>query len=300
MTLARPKKSKVSQEGGVYRCSWRRSGKHFTLRCLAPVKAEAKSESLEQANDLLLAQVMELAGDGHPCLQFVPPLPEAREARSRYNPEFFRIGYNDSVESPPLTAALFSGGVCKRCGRGLGQRTNEPRLITSVPKYDVAGFRKNPNQRFICAENVLKHILPHTGSSARCIPVVFDKPFQKRLRGKEYFEIDFTPNVQAAFPKQHSHLGGFRCPLCGSRLVWAMDRSISEERRDFVCRSEAQSPVLLLANGVERCFAVDNTLHGKMRADRTIRGLVTERVIMLDSGEIMTEEELKSCKLSSP
>lgn len=290
--MAKVKIKKHNTQGNVCQCAWRLERGVYTLECRQPIKAKVISVDLERGIQSLREQIMDLLGDGHPCLEFEPPLPEQGGASKHANSEFFQIAYNDSIDSTDSPAALFTEGMCKRCGTGLGERNDVARLVNSAPRYDVAGFRKDRNIRIILSEAVLKHITPHVGDALRRIPLLFSNANRTRLQRKHFSEIDFTPQTYAVVPRQSSIIRGWRCPKCNTQIIRPYAPIFSSEACLYILPPASTQRVLLLGDGPQRVIAVDKRLRTELFEDKAIRGLVTERIIFLKIEDVFTEKEL--------
>lgn len=100
---------------------------HPTLR--------AKGSSLHEAADALYEQLLQ-RGDGEAILEF-DPMPQVDMASRHVVAHYAGLAYNESIEIANDRRALFSGGVCEVCGRGLGHRTAEPLELVRKPRSDV-------------------------------------------------------------------------------------------------------------------------------------------------------------------
>ena len=290
-------------EGQVYRCTWKKRGAVFQLQCEKP-RVESAHADLELAQENLHAKIMDDTGDGEAHLQFDPALPESRTIQSRFAPEYYYVGYNDAVEwIEDNLHELFSNGVCVRCGRGLGLRTAIPRKVTSMPRFDIVGFRKDLNVRVMFSDLFLKHFRSLLPKEGRLIEVNFDLAIQKKLAGKKYYELDFAPLVEVAIPREHDGFNKYsslRCPKCKSQQFSFTATRIRKQPSTFALRSCAQGEVLLLGEGFFRVVAISAQLRERILKDKKVKGFVTDRLVMLDDNEVLSAEELQKVKLPSP
>jgi hypothetical protein len=300
--MAKIKKKRITTENQVYRCTWKKRGKVFELKCIFPVVTESASADLERAKEDLWAQIMDATGDGEPVLQFVPPLPEATRKKSRFLPEYYHVECNELVDwARERQHDLFVGGVCKRCGVGLGMRTETQRLVTSLPRYDIVGFRKDQNLRTMYSDVFLNHIMPFATAGVRLIEVKFEDAIQKRLRGKRYHEVDFSPGMQIAVPRANDGFGSsFRCLECGRQHFFFSAKKLRAQYSTYLVRSLAHGRVLFIGSGSGRVIAVDAKLHERIASDKRVKGFLTDRLVLLDDNEALSEEELRSVKIPSP
>jgi len=293
------KRIRNNTEGQVYRCSWQKKGRTYTLTCSSPVKVTVNSGDLEDAMDELISEIMTLTGDGEPYLQFVPDLPQTGTKQGFFDPKYFEIGYNDSVEwkvASGSTDGLTTKGVCQKCALGLGARTNMRRIITTAPHYDVCGFYKDLRLGMMYSEAVLKHLMPHIKKKVKLIPIDVDLKILKKVR-KKYFELSFEPDISVTIPSEYDSLSGWRCKVCGMFSVFWYNPRIVKSNTDGIPRTSATEPVVLAEKGPRRFVIVDKNIHDKLCADKTIRGLVLERVALFNPDQMLSPQEVKRLRL---
>jgi len=293
-------KSRKGGEGQVYRCTWNKRGKHFLMKSLSPVKIQSLGIDLETAKNNLLAQIMDTTGDGEAQLQFVPPLPEPT-GKNRFSPEYFHLKFNEFVDfSLSNQDELYSGSVCQVCRTGLGSRTDVSRIITSLSRYDVVGFRNDHNVRMMFSGILLEHLSPFIKDRVTCNEVHFESKLLKKSLVKKFFEIDFQPIVEVSVPKKHDKLGGWRCPKCKTQVFLFTATKLRPTRSTFILRSFAKGKVLLLGKGPFRVIAVDAELHKKIMDDKRIKGFVSDRLVIVEEDEALSADELRKVKLPAP
>jgi hypothetical protein len=292
---------KQAGEAQVYHCTWEMRQGVYALRCLLPVQARAANRNLELAKDELLAKIMDATGDGEALLQFDKPLPETSKKKDRYVPEYHHIEYHDMVEwTRENHAKLYADGACGFCGTGLGPRTDVSREGTSVPKYDVVGFRKDKNIREMISDIVLRHIRPFLPKETKLIPVKFPEGILKKIGVRKFYEIDFSPTSEVAIPKLNDGIGGWRCPKCRSQVLLFMARRLRAAPSLFVQRQSAHGKVLLLGKGQFRIIAVNAQLNKKLTTDRKIKGYASDRLVVLDEDEALSLEDIGKIRLPKP
>lgn len=288
---------KKSRENQLYRCSWLAKANGFELTCRSPVVVKVNASGIEKAKDKLIAKIIDLTGDGEPYLQFEPSLPTNAEKKNYFTPEYYEVGHNESVEWSKSSFPMFSDGECSKCGTGLGERTSTQRAIASSPKYDVAGFKWDKNLRYLYSESILRYLIPHVGDRLRQIPVDIKRQKSPNT-ANSYFELDFVPTATVAIPDPAESIGGWRCSKCKSSMIHFSAKHISTDSINCLRRLDAQGRVLLISKGAKRILVVDAAIREAIAKDRSLKGVVFERIAILDDSEVRTN--LKSLKLASP
>lgn len=297
--MRRKVKIRNNVEGQVYRCSWQKKGRSYVLTCSKPVTVAVRSVDLEGAMDKLISEIMTLTGDGEPCLQFVPDLPEAGDKKGYFDPKYYEIGYNCTVEwdsSSGKTRDLTSRGRCEKCEVALGIRTDVRRIIRTVPRYDISGFYKDRTLGMMLSEDVLRHLKPHIKQRAKLVPVDLDARISKKVR-KKYFELSFELDTSVTIPKEYDSLSGWRCKACGTFSVFWYNPRIVKSSTHGIARSSAVKPVVFVDGGPRKSIAVNKSIHDALCADKTIRGLVLEPVALFNQNQMLSPEEVKRLKL---
>ena len=282
-------------EGGVYTCTWRRTLREWILAVQSPVTMRVKAGTLEEAKDRLNSELMHLIGDGEPHLEFIPPLPDVK-AESYFTPEYFEIVYNDSVTwrcAEPET--LYSGGICKKCGIGIGTRTTARRTITSIPRFDVSGFYRDRNLSIMISTDCLGHLRRHLKGRATFVPVEVDNRIRSKIR-KSYFELAFEPELSVVVPRGWETASGWQCRKCGVFSVqWTTSRV--QEVVSGVNREQVRSPILLFKSGPRYGIGIGRRIRDKIIKDAAVRGFSSGRVAMFDANEIMSVKEIRDLRL---
>jgi hypothetical protein len=292
---------KWAGEGQVYHCTWKMQNDEYMLRCVLPVRVRVTNRSLELAKDELLAKIMDVTGDGEALLQFDNPLPEKADKKNRFVPEYHAIEFHEMVDwESENCIELYTGGICSFCRTGLGLRTDISRKVTSLPKYDVVGFRNDKNVRKMISSAVLRHIRPFFTKDIKLIPVRFSERILKKIGTRKFYEIDFAPMSQTVVPKLVDGIGGWRCPKCGSQVLLFAARQLRTVPSDFIRRESAHGKLLLLGKGQFRIIAVDAKLNKKLTTDRKIKGYASDRLVMLDDDEILSSEAIQKLNLPRP
>ncbi len=283
-------------EGGVYACTWRRTPRRWTLICSKPVTARVQAAGLDGAKEKLISELLSLTGDGEPHLEFDPPLPPESETEGYFTPEYFQVEYNDSVTWHHANLeALYSGRICPQCRIAQGRRTLVPRVITSVPRFDVCGFYQDRNLGMVFSEDCLRHLRIHLRGRASLVRVEVDNRIRSKLK-KRYFELSFEPELNVAIPRRHAALSGWQCKKCGVVSVqWTSSRSGAAI--DGVERNRVASPVLLFRRGPAHAVAIERRIRDRILKDGAIRGFSSDRIAMLNSAEIMSSREIQNLQL---
>jgi len=284
------------REGGVYECTWHRTQKQWILICRKPVKARVQAPTLEEATDKLISELMSLTGDGETHLEFDPPLPRETETQSYFTPEYFQIEYNDSVTwHHENLEGLYSGAICEKCRIVQGGRTLVPRVITSVPRFDVSGFYQDRNLGIMFSEDCLHHLRTHLKSRASLVSVEVDNRIRSKVK-KRYFELSFKPELSVVIPRWHADLSGWQCKKCGILSVqWTS--GLSGETINAVERDRVMSPVLLFRNGPAHAIAIERQVRDRILKDGAIKGFSSDRIAMLSHEEIISRKGIRELRL---
>lgn len=283
-------------EGGVYRCRWRLVRGYFKVECVEPV-LQIRADSLAEGEAAMHAAIMSATGDGEPFIEFDPPLPSATAA-GRTRPEYFGLGWNDSVSWVRPRAGegiLHKGGICPRCAIGLGSRTTVRREIVSAPRYDFAGFYRDRTLGIMISARACERLLEHAKNPVERVEVIFSAQL-KRPTKQKYFELAMDPGISSVYPKDIKISSGWKCPHCGRSNLFATSK-LAGAARYSIRRSDAVGDILLVQKGPWVAIAISKDLRQRLARDRFIKGLVTERIAVLEEDEIMPAAKIPFAQL---
>jgi hypothetical protein len=162
-------------EGRVYVCSWKNTGKDFRVWVKYQRGLRAAAATFEEADERLAGKILAALGDGENVREYVPPPPETQSGVELLDYSIVEVNGNEHLPIAGEPAPLFSGGICRKCGSFLGERTDVPltlRCFTSG--YDGGFVWQQPFQFF--SEAFLKRLKPGERSSFDWRPVHAERP----------------------------------------------------------------------------------------------------------------------------
>ncbi len=111
-------------EGHVYNCSWEKARNIFKVWLTAEPKLWAEADSFSDADEKLWSVLCARFGDGENFREYEPPAPSEKGEESYLADGLVTLVGNSQAEKVGSIEPLFTGGLCKECGAGSGERTD--------------------------------------------------------------------------------------------------------------------------------------------------------------------------------
>lgn len=252
-----------------------RKGVRLSLQDHPNICAEERSR--KAATEAILDRISEAFGDGEPVLDFL----EDKSAPSMTQYWVFRS--NEKVTTIN-EADLFSGGICNRCGVGLGGRKiSVKRQIREAIKGDAAFSYNGPVATLLFSEAMIEALLKAGLSNSDFAPVV-DK------LGRVYGEV-LSSSARAEWVPVKKQvgvkIGAQSCPQC-SFSIFGFVHVREKEIRRFIAKS---SESVLVHGGAivgtnEPEPVLSTSTREAIRKQKELRGFVWGRVGLVDPSEI--------------
>lgn len=267
-------------ENEVYRVVRRpvASGVQLMLEEHPSVSVVAKTHS--QAEEALLDQIAEKFGDGEPVLDYVEnPEPGQRSV-------WWVFRSNEKVITGNLQE-LFSGGICERCGVGLGERKRKvARKVEGRIKGDVAFAFSGPVMTHVLSKSMTQ-VLVETGLNPDDLAPVHDE------HGTEYFEVtakgaivEWTPVKPCLGVK----VGAQKCPRCGFSGFGFVHVKDKDVRRFIAAADEPKlGGVTCIVGSNEPEPVLSSLAQESIRKRRELRGFVWGRVGLAKPADVETK-----------
>ncbi len=146
-------------EGQVYLCTWKKVGDKFRLWLKANPKLSSTNSDFEAADEDLADKILIQFGDGENVREYVPQPPPTKPLLNLLEVPVVAVTGNTHSQISGDPSLLFSGGVCKKCGSCLGERTKVPLSLDYIgPGYDAGFVWQKPFQFF--SEGFLELLKP--------------------------------------------------------------------------------------------------------------------------------------------
>ena len=111
-------------EGRVYNCTWEKAGNRFKVWLTAEPKLGTEADSFLEADEKLWSVLCDRFGDGENFREYEPPPPTSKNDEGYLADGLVTLVGNSQAEKVGSIEPLFTGGLCKECGAGLGERTD--------------------------------------------------------------------------------------------------------------------------------------------------------------------------------
>jgi hypothetical protein len=281
-------------ENQVYKCTWKRVEKGFELSTKENPRLIVTGETFETAEDDLHDLVCLKLGDGESVFEFDPPAPVHKKAKSFFEPALFVFSANDSIRQKNNEPGLYAKGYCECCGGGLGSRTKKIRTLTEVPSCDVSFLWGAKPQVKLFSEKLTK-FLQRAGLSGSAFQEVH---FTKKTTRK-YSELVAKPEIDLVgvkYPPQPT--GGWECVKCGMRWIHPFHRAVTPSVTHYLSRSDfnrLKIPIVTTGSSYQRTICMTALIAARVRK-LNLKGIVTERLAVLDEREINRNPKVKTIK----
>jgi len=211
----------MADKGDTYYCTWKREADGTCVGWeIQRPKLQAKAATPEDLMSALGEVVGEHYNDHEAALHFDPPLSDAG------NPAWFadnlvEIEWNSIFKFRPSAMNAYASGRCKRCGGGLGERTELPLEVDSIDERTDGAFSPGsnepppsygmPGQLKIVSETFLESLSDNERQTFTARPVRFTKA--RRVQFFELIPLAFVPLGAV----KGLEVVGWRCDVCGQR-----------------------------------------------------------------------------------
>lgn len=268
-------------EGHVYNCTWKKERTHFRVWIVSNPSISSEARTLTEADERLWSAICERFGDGENARDYQPPLPSAKTDEAYLTDGLITLVGNSRGEQIGSLEPLFTMGLCKECGAGLGERTDvslEVGLIESG--FDSVFVILSGVEFYLYSEDFRSLLLPEEAERFSWKPV-------RRKKGarKEFYEcVGIEPSPFATIrDRPHS---GWECGECGKRVF-------------LICRNEFSFSHAVCVSGLRHpipsCFPVGPRIGSavcvtkerwiSMRGKLGARGIVPSALAVLPLGE---------------
>jgi len=285
-------------------CRWQRTPDGWKLWVHDRPRIAGSGANFSAARDALEAGITASASDLDAVLpivpEFWPPLPATALAQRYLQPSLLSVrgdGIFEAVRNRDLErrghdprgnqSPLFRDGICSRCLRGRGPRTDAPIPIRSAPPHVHGGWiRGGPaDLHRVYSEQFLSLLSEPERAALSLRPVEMPKGDRRT-----FFEL--------LGPARVEHVGvrdlqsdAHCCAECGARSVRVLDPRLREGGfllAEFVAAADLQSPLpslLTVGDGNRATLCFPQERWAQLRNDRRASGLATEPIGVVDPAE---------------
>jgi hypothetical protein len=300
----------------VILCKWKKTPQGYRLWVKGRPGVFGEAESFEDAEKALTDAIWGAAEDLDAVIPtmpvYDPPLPAPALAERFLKPELYLVsgdGYFD-IDARLLTsqdpsvpwharkesgyqymASLYTGGFCRTCHSGIGNRNEQSVQIGS---YDAAydggsarvcyGFVGSYGELY--SDRFLSLLTSQERERLLFRPVRLTEGRGRR----EYYELVSNPDV-ALVGVKGLDTGGWECSACGLRCIAVSEPALEQSDFSlsyFVCRADLPDPLL-------SCFVVQHSLGPSLCFTRQrwdqIRGQRGTKGILAQHLGVVSEEE---------
>ena len=296
----------MSDKGHVYYCRWEKTAagsfigwdkKHSFLQAEAATKQVLVS--------LLGNAVGEYHNDHEAAIEFEPSLGTGEGHDDLFVDNFVQVIWNTGFRYRESANDAFTGGRCKKCGGGIGKRSEKALIVEASVAGTDGAFSPTSSQPppcygepgwlIIVSEGFLKLLtrLEHSQFEAR--PIRWARP-----RPVKFFEVipkAFIPPVAI----KGRDAGGWRCDGCG-RICQSLDLPL-EYGVQAVCRSD-------LPSAIPGCFFVGDPTFVRFCVSRkrwqafcgkpAARGLMSSRLAVVNETQCERHPTLPTLQEVTP
>lgn len=264
-------------ENQVYRVSRRRVGTKIELTLRDDPKVKATGATADEAEDELCDLICDKYGDGEPVFDYF----DAKASVPKETLWVFRA--NEGVTTLNLPE-LFTDGVCKHCGAGLGARRSDAiRVLKEKLKGDVASTDSGPLLNRIFSKKMMLSLVKLGLKNVNFAPAI-------DARGAQCYElVDLAAKFEWApiVAKRAIRIGAKKCPKCGLRRFSYVDHIEKDIRRFLPAEYFTRNPgEVFVVSSVEPEPVLSSRSRDEIRKQKDLRGFVWGRVGLAQPDEI--------------
>lgn len=232
----------------VILCSWELDAGCWRLWVTEDPSVAGEGGDYDEAEQALQRAIMDAAPDldtVHPSvLEFDRALPASTDASRYATPEIYAIsgdepfdGMTNRAEHWEYVSTLYENGVCPDCRAARGPRNEMPLKLKYSSAADAAflwSFGKPGPKVF--SDRFLALLTPAERELIHVRPVQFDK----KPRGRTFFEISATPTIPFVSIRGMDARGE-ECPQCGHGSFRVFDPWLNDSPPfldRFICRAD--------------------------------------------------------------
>jgi len=273
----------------VYLCDKKEKRGKIYLELQDNREIKSNGEDLEQCKVDICSQIILWNGDGEAVLEFIPE----KTKKTDTGIEMYRsLGYNETVDILNENN-LFTGGVCKKCLYGIGERTDELLNLEWKPKNVLASVKfKN-----IKNDHDFPRVFPKIQIYSKNFIELLSKNEKKlflikevHLKGKKSNFVELIPrkvilqsgHVGAKYPI-FSHQS-WKCSECNRESFTVSLESYSYEYIFVDPKVIRDNPsIFFLDDGMHTLLTVRNDRWKELfKHKKDIKGISTNPVVVLE------------------
>lgn len=224
-------------EGRVYVCCWDEDGGRWRLWVKSAPRVFGEGATYDEAEEQLLDAIASWNGDCVAVFEFDSPLPLSSNAGQFSKPSLVLIIGDSFPDSFGPKETLFTGGRCRPCQMGIGDRSEVPLWLGPMESGFEGGF-------LYCGNAVTRYYFSESFLSLLNSDERADFEFRKVERvdraRKRFFELVARPRIPFVGVRGMD-ASGFECPSCGGRTFSFLEPNLPFGA--FVCRSDLPDPL---------------------------------------------------------
>lgn len=268
-------------EGRVYNCTWTKEGNLFRVWVASNPRLSAEANTLAEADERLWSVICDRFGDGENVREYQPPFPPAKADDAYLADGLVTLVGNSRAEQVGSLEPLFTEGLCKECGAGLGERTDAPLEVGFIESgFDSAFIILSNVSFYLYSEDFRSLLRPEESERFVWTPV-------RRKKGarKAFFECVGIQSVPFVTIRDRG-LSGWECGECGNRVFLISRKEFSFSHA--VCATGLRHPIPSCfpvgpGIGAEVCVMQERWL--SMRGKSGTRGVVAGPLAVVLPGE---------------
>ncbi|HEX5399744.1 MAG TPA: hypothetical protein VFY06_11935 [Verrucomicrobiae bacterium] len=282
-------------EGAIYECSWKKSGRIFSLWVLSRPEVCVEAKDFENGYDDLADEICGAFGDGEAILEFEPAPPVARTSKRYICPDIVLLGYYRSADGPWGRAGVFSKGYCPHCAMGMGERTDLPAIIEKAEPHDVLGLRTGnygTTLRLFSAD-FLKLL-----TKQECASLSLLETDNRSNVRKTFYELRGKP--QAGYVSfrgaKYNKLSCWHCPYCGYRNLHPKHPLLGFDVSRFIATADLPNPprsCFIIGEGVNLDLVMTRERWMQIRGKPGTKGVDPIKIGIIPDSELVRNPKLK-------
>ncbi len=301
-------------ETNVIPCKWKKTAHGYRLWVRGRPDVFGEAESFEDAEQALTDAIWEAAEDLDAVIptvpEYDPPLPASAIGEQFLKPELFLVSgdgvfdiearayarneWSESREARlqehfALLDSMYTGGLCRSCKHGIGNRTDQSFPIGSCDSAYDGGSIRNCYGFFASFGHIYSDgfiSLLRTEEKAR----LEFRPLSTSCRRprRKYFELLTAPEV-AFVGVNGFDTNGYECGDCGNRFFYVDEPALNQggfSINHFVCRSDLPDPlpscfVVGTEQDAELCLTRERW--DQIKGQRGMKGISGQRLGVISS-----------------
>jgi len=241
-------------EGRVYNCSWEKAGNRFKVWLTAEPKLGAEADSFSEADEKLWSVLCDRFVDGENFREYEPPPPASKNDEGYLADGLVTLVGNSAAERIGPVKPLFTNGLCKECGAGLGERTDAVLEVGFIESgFDSTFIIRSGLSFYLYSEDFLSLLKPD--ELAR---FVWRSVRRNKGARKAFYEcvgLEAVPFVAI----RNQAFSGWECGECGHRVYGISRKGFSFSQA--VSSANLNQPIL-------SCFPVGPRFGAQVCATR--------------------------------